>query len=312
MKITFLKYVIALLVLSFNNFLLTSYAQSKLNFQDLVHSYKTGHFDLPANNYWIYSGLEILLNTNTDTYTSIEKRVIYNLIDIKIHANSLDDPPYKEVFYLIDKGLTDTDGSNVYFIYSILKNIPTQYFNSTSKQRLSNIIITNKSLHIKEAIKLSGKLSIQVLLPYYESVLISPNKYSRDIIWTVRLAMARMDDINQTNYCIESVKSIGINDNVVFYLIPDLIYTRSRSAFNYILELITESPENCHSTDPDNPQPISCAFRLMEMIAPYIKDFPVELYESGDIKTDDYNKALTKVQRWISENKETYQLTSPN
>ena len=63
---------------------------------------------------------------------------------------------------------------------------------------------------------------------------------------------------------------------------------------------------NCHSADNDNPTSILCGYRIMEQLAPVIKDYPLTLDASGDVKTNDYKKSLELIRNWLKQNKDIY------
>jgi len=62
------------------------------------------------------------------------------------------------------------------------------------------------------------------------------------------------------------------------------------------------------STDQNNPVKIQCGYRIMEQLAPIIKDFPYGIKTSGDIDTANYREALTNTRKWFSEKKGDYEI----
>jgi hypothetical protein len=107
---------------------------------------------------------------------------------------------------------------------------------------------------------------------------------------------------------IRAVQHQGINDQVVYELVPDLIYTRKNPAFDVALEILFETEKRCMSSSPDNPRKIQCGYRVMEYLAPVIMDFPYQVKSSGDLDTDDYSQALTVVRKWFLEKGNTYKI----
>jgi hypothetical protein len=46
----------------------------------------------------------------------------------------------------------------------------------------------------------------------------------------------------------------------------------------------------------------------MEYFAPVIKNFPLKTDVAGEIKTDDYTKALKKARKWLKKHREDYEM----
>jgi len=119
-------------------------------------------------------------------------------------------------------------------------------------------------------------------------------------------ALARMGDRRALNFLISNVEQAGMNDNVVAVLFPDLIYTQQRRAFDVIIDALFDDVPRCRSSNPNLNVAILCGFRIMEMLAPLIKDFPLEVHASGDIKTDCYREALEITRQWFREHRTSY------
>ena len=119
------------------------------------------------------------------------------------------------------------------------------------------------------------------------------------IKWNSLLALARLGDNNALNIVLEKVKKAGVNDDVVDALFPDLIYTQQRRAFDYLVSVLYSDDANCQSPDPESSSTMNCACRVIEMLAPIIKDFPLKVEPGGDLATDNYLSALITVRDWF-------------
>ena len=123
---------------------------------------------------------------------------------------------------------------------------------------------------------------------------------SPQIRWAALLALSRMGDATASQDILKRVKKAGINDDVVYDLFPDLIYTRNKELFAYLIEVLHSDEKNCTSAG-ENVSKIPCAYRVMEMLAPIIKDYPLTLDASGDVNTKDYAAALQTVRTWFKQ-----------
>lgn len=193
-------------------------------------------------------------------------------------------------------------------VTAYLNDFSPTLFSAHSKSVIASKVRETK-VDADQLIRLSGKLAITDLIPYLDSILVD-EKREPSLKWSAQLALGRMGDVTKVKECVERVRRIGMNDQVVFDLMPDLLYLRNRIAYDYILHQILSDEEKCTSANPDHEHPLNCAYRLIELIAPYIKDFPVKIYESGDLITDSYLKTLKVVQDWILSNNYMYELSS--
>lgn len=103
------------------------------------------------------------------------------------------------------------------------------------------------------------------------------------------------------------VKKLPVNDDVVYQVFPDLIYTRQQEAIAYLVTALDSDATDCLSADAERQTPISCGYRIMEQLAAIIEGYPLILGESGDIITGDYPAALNIVRKWFQIN-QTYSI----
>lgn len=102
------------------------------------------------------------------------------------------------------------------------------------------------------------------------------------------------------------MRLLAVDDEFVHYVLPDLIYVRQKSIFDYLFGLIESDVMGCSTGYGTRKVP--CACRIVEAVAPHVVDFPVEVRVSGDLKVDDYPKALEEVRSWIRKHREDYEL----
>jgi hypothetical protein len=95
-------------------------------------------------------------------------------------------------------------------------------------------------------------------------------------------------------------RKLPVNDDVIYSIFPDLVYTRNKEAVSYMIEVLQRDDATCMSADAERQAPIPCGYRVMEQLAPIIKGYPLALDASGDIKTNDYVAALKTVREWFT------------
>jgi hypothetical protein len=235
------------------------------------------------------------------------RRLIYNNVFKAIKKETGIKTKQKGVFVLVNTGLFDSDAGNIYRVINYLDELPEAYFDGKTKNRLATLIL-ERPAHFSKLIRLVGKVNVVQLLAYLEVSLQNDKELTTSEIWNVNLVLARWGDEIKAEYCVESVEKLGLSDEIVFRLVPDLIYTQQRAVFNYLFDEILKDELNCSSTDPDNEIEINCAYRLLEYITPHISDFPLRLTPSGELDVADYEEALLRVRAWIESNRHTYQM----
>ncbi len=200
---------------------------------------------------------------------------------------------------------TSFDASTISRAVRKLQRFEYNEFTTADKTKL-NTILTKDTPHLSKLIKLAGFLQMTDELEALRQMEITNRRDKQ----ALNLARTRCGNGNRLASMMKNVRKIPVNDRFVYEVAPMLVYVRQKAATNYLLELILEEEERCSPADAETPGSINCAYRLIEMVAPTIKDFPVKVGRTGDIITDDYQKALEEVRTWIHNNKNNYQLNT--
>ena len=120
-------------------------------------------------------------------------------------------------------------------------------------------------------------------------------------IEALRLALVRCGDEELLRRLMQVVREKPLDDEFVYRYAPILVYTRQDTAVRYLLELIGLHDRNCSDAAMESPNELSCAYRLMELLAPVIIDFPIAWDSlTEELDTPDYEQALATVRHWIS------------
>ena len=126
--------------------------------------------------------------------------------------------------------------------------------------------------------------------------------------WAGYVALARMEDQHAIDVVLNRVRTLRLNDDVVYELFPDLIYTRTYRAIHYLEEILSANERSCYSPIADIRQRMPCAYRVMEMLAPVIKDYPIATTVGGDLATENYSQALDTIRAWFKQKNGTYEI----
>ena len=190
-------------------------------------------------------------------------------------------------------------------VYTALKQFAKKDFDKDTKDSLTHFLKKPYPMR-SELIRIIGFIGDN---DDVENIrLFSTKENPSSVRWSSLLAMSRLGDTEAINSVLQRARKLKVNDELVRQLLPDLVYTRHKQAMDYLIEILKSDKPDCESADNDNPTPILCGYRVMEQLAPAIKDYPLELDASGDIKTKDYKKSLESVRNWFLQNKGNYSI----
>lgn len=203
------------------------------------------------------------------------------------------------------------DNSTSYLALKSLEQYPPSAFDETARNTVDSLI-RNFGPYYTDRLKLAGYLQMKSELKRVKSE--DPNSIYTDKIQLnktlndqYRLALVKSGDQKTLNNMVRNMKKLALNDDYVYSVVPQAVYARQKAVFDLLLQQIMVRIDYCTPADSHIKGQISCAYRIIEEIAPYIDDFPVKSTKTG-IDTDNYPKALAEVRAWIRENKNSYTL----
>lgn len=235
-----------------------------------------------------------------DRYTSYFylQRIALSMEDVGSQTELLD--------FFVKVALKDSDLGNRRAAIKLLYSFPFECVDERIKNSLS-VYVVNREKPFSDYARLAAWFRIyQIEVPLLQAL--QEGDLSNKERWELRLALGRIGNPESIQYCMEMIRSAGINDLVVNTLVPEIIYLNQREGVDYLLMKVLDDEKQCSSPNPEVDTQITCAYRLMEALAPEIVGFPIEVDASGDLLTDDYELALNEVRQWINENYQTYQI----
>jgi hypothetical protein len=206
------------------------------------------------------------------------------------------------VFACKDKGAGNSGKAG-----KALQQYKKEDFNVVARDSLATIIKRGVNA-LDQVFMIAGYIHLTGSIPDMKSALANP-KINDKTKWAAHLALSRMGDEAETEYCIRVIKSKNMGNAIVYNMVPGLIYTRQKAAFDYLVTILNSDDKDCMSSNPDNPSQIVCGYRVMEFLAPVIKDFPLKTIKGvNQIKTDNYQKALETARTWFKEHANGYEI----
>jgi hypothetical protein len=249
--------------------------------------------------------LPLLESYYNDSLAKVRLQAYY--LTYKTTYKSTDNKNRNDAVYRLVNALKDSDAGNVGNVADWLTNFKAIDFTSVSKDSLVSVL-HNPVSNLHKIIKLVAFAGITDQINYLQQGIATKTITTGKNLWAAHLALARFGVESEIEYCVNQVKNQAVNDDVIYELIPDLIYTRQRKAYDYILTILNSTQKNCYSANPENPQKIECGYRVMEYLAPVIKNFPLEIDSTGELLTNDYVNALRTLRNWFKENEQTYEI----
>lgn len=187
-----------------------------------------------------------------------------------------------------------------------IKKTDRKLFDSSAIRQIANAI-NDSSLYLKDILLLAGYLNDTVLSQKIRYIAIN-RKLSGAEYWAMKLSLARMGDRDAIESIKNKLNTVPLSSKVVESIYPDLIYTKQKLLYDIMVEKLFVDEELCESSNPDSDNMIVCGYRITELLAPNINDFPINVLPSGDLDTDDYSKALLIARDWFIKNQMQYSI----
>lgn len=230
--------------------------------------------------------------------------VRYKAIDLTKRKGLLlsDTPERQKITPLLIEACKDKDSGNSGAASNALTLFTKSDFTAQAADSIL-ALLASRPYHFERVIKLAGFVPNQKTVEKLSEMLSNDTTLNKKEKWALTLALARNGDATAIDYCMEKISGAGVNDEAITYLFPDLAYIRQPQAINYMLQGILTDEKNCRSSNPDSEKEIVCAFKIMELVAPVVTDFPVKLTSYGELNTDNYDTSLSATRGWINRNK---------
>jgi hypothetical protein len=212
----------------------------------------------------------------------------------------------KQVVQALLQGCGDTESGVSGTCSKALQQFSPVDFDDKAKQQLGALLTPNRA-YLNHLAQMAGYIGQPEYEGTLQNLLLQP-KLSKKDKWALQLALARMGNPEMLSRVVSRVKSVPVNDDLVYEAAPALVYIRQPQSMDYLFEIMMSDNPSCESAKPDSDEKILCAYRVLEHIAPVVKDFPLKLDESGDLDVKDYQAALQTARSWYSQHKHNYTL----
>jgi len=244
---------------------------------------------------------EIILqsaNYETDTLPMVRRYVI--MIINRAGQKSKDTSVTSQVVEKLSFYSNDTDRGVRSAASSYLKKYPKTAFSSSAKSNIKKILGADISYY-KNVIQLVGYLDMEEEISTLELLLKDTLNNNAEVKWKIRTALARLGQTESIDYCVNYAKSKGINNMTVKFIYSDLAYTRQPETIGFLVSELFNDEKNCRSSNPDSRSMITCSYRIMELLAPTVEDFPYKAKYGTQLDVPNYEEALQNIKIWFTE-----------
>ncbi len=289
----------------------TLYAQPKENLQSFFEAIRQGQKPEPLLSQGSQKSEEAWLKAIipfTEDSVVLVREAAYDLL-LRTAQESVHAPVRQKAVVAVLDAWYDTDTQIISFVASALKSFPPSSFNVTALNKLMSLI-RKMPPYYAQLVKLAAYVQVTEAIPLLQNHLYAQQVKSKSDQWAIYLALCRLGDEKALDVVMNRVQKVGVNDDVVYEVFPDLVYTRQRRALDYIIEQIHSDDKNCQSPNPEREAMIPCAYRIMEQLVPAIQGYPLKTDASGDVLTEDYPAALRTVRSWLLARGQTYQINT--
>jgi hypothetical protein len=252
--------------------------------------------------------IQALSSYLTDTLLVVRSEA-YHVVN-RLGQSSKQAKTRKEVVKILLKGWRDKDTGINGQVANALFRFNREDFD---KAALEDIRALNRSVipYHGKLFKLIGKIDMRDQLDVMKTHLQKQQTpLSRQDVWSAYVAMARMGDVLSEQNVMDKANKLGTNDDTIYELFPDLVYIGSRTTIDFLVKQLYSEENNCSSPDAESERSINCAYRIMEMLAPVIKDYPIAVSASGDLVEKDYPKALATIRSWFNAHNGNYTIVN--
>jgi hypothetical protein len=244
--------------------------------------------------------LPIMQRWMKDTLSSVRSNAV--VITGRLASFAKLGQPRTQAMDMLFKACEDKDPSMGSQAASYLKQVKWKYFTNTHKTAIGLLIYQGQPL-LTDYLYLAGYMYATDQMSKIEG-LVSSGKLNRKQLWQAHLALARMGNNQSMKECLKIADANPLGNDYIKVIVPGIIYTRQKTCIDMLVNMLKNKEDACTSPNPNYSGKIPCRYRIVEVLASVIADFPVKVTSEGDLVTNDYEGALQTSIKWFNEHKD--------
>lgn len=250
--------------------------------------------------------IKCLSNTLTDSLSYDISHAMINKIKT-LTSKSKNEITLKATLKYYIKFLSNHNSGLAALVLRELRLYPRTLYDSIDIQNISKSINSQFKAY-KDIVLLAGYIGHPIFTETINQVFPNSRAFNKQERWATHIALARIGDESALNYCTSRSQSLALSDQVIDIIYPDLIYTHKKQAYDILVKAIYSDEKKCSSLNPNSNSRIICGYRIVELLAPKIKNFPIKVLPSGDLDVSNYQAAIEIAREWFKINLENYEI----
>jgi HEAT repeat protein len=253
------------------------------------------------------AAISSLQTYSQDSLLEVRLKAYDLLYQLMLNSNKMD--TRQASFQAFLQGLKDEERAVQGFIADRFQSAEAEVYTDEMRNLLVGKLNPRPFYYEELVLALAHINEQQAIKPIINHLRTQSSEMSQMERWQAHIALARLGEKPALDFIVRKAQELPVNDDMIYDIYPTLAFTRQKAAVDVLVEQVFNEEQNCSSPDPDSNQKITCAYRILEIIAPIIQDFPIPVDEAtGDLDTDDYEAALQQAREWLEANQADYSI----
>ncbi len=243
--------------------------------------------------------IPLLTNYCTDTMPDVRKQAYRYIVITAINSN---DSSFRAM--VVEKIANSCFDTSIFVVSQSVKMLTkfTSFDYSINSKNIIDSLANYSNVYTNEFYKIAAFVKSKNA----ESILLSKLDSAKSTIekWHIHIALARLGNNKSVSFITNKLGTANINNGFINSILPDLIFTKQKPIFDYLLNIVLLDNINCVTNNPVNSLPLHCGYFIIEKLGYNIEGFPLEYDKYGDLVDDINQSDFNNIKKWITENKD--------
>lgn len=226
------------------------------------------------------------------------------------HLTTLvDDAPTSDALLsLLLLYMHDEDNRIVHYASEILEDFKPAVYGKEHRQELVVLLDSVENPNILTSLyQLCGQHRVEQCIPVLKDVVSSDNTPFMQR-WVALAALSRLGHDEAGAAMTRYLTRMDLSLNTIDILYPWVMFSQNRDNIDFLVDKIRHDESGCESTNPNVSTDIPCAYMLLRVVAPHVKELPWK-GENG-LQNMQHEAALARAREILKSTDKNYTLTS--